>query len=589
MKSDCETNPCFEGLRYAFQPIVDLETGRPVGVEALTRPGDGSPHPCITRLLESAHDAGDVWTLERVIRNAVLTIAADHPALRRVFVNCSPRVITDARFPEALAGECAAAGVDASRIVLEITERDHDGADTDFRERIAELKAIGARIAIDDVGAGASGLSRIMLLRPHWLKLDHGLIQGIESDRVRQNLVRFAVNFGQLSGIRVIAEGIEHDRELRALARLGVRFVQGYLLGRPGEADAGVDDAAATRCRAAWREGAELRSGDPRETPVAALSARPLLIESTRSLRDAAAELMTTTAPGALVIEGDRPLGWVNRDTLMALARSGRGGEAIGGSVPPNQPVLDPETGIAEAIEIAATREDRAAGWPLILHAAGEGPRVAPVPTLLAAAAELTQSTAIRSTPLTGLPGRLRTDKYIGSLLAVEGDAGPAHDAAFIDLRCLTAYIRVYGHSFGDEIVHHLAGLLQTCVVRGERDIFLAHLGGDRFFVLAPAGRLAGRIETLTRRFDETREAFTRWLREPDLPTPAGEECDTLALRALIAHDALPAANSPAAVHAVGAELRRRCARDHEQEPGASVRLEEDFAEVHRALCPLAA
>lgn len=223
-------------VRPAFQPIVDLTTGVVVGVEALCRPAPGSAFRDASELFAAAERLRMLWPLEAVARRASLDAAGALSPDARLFMNCSPQVVSDPRFIPAIDEAIeSSAGLTRGRLVLEITERSDHRITRALARRAEELKGAGLEIAIDDVGAGMSGLSRIMALRPHWLKLDMDLIRGIHLDRFRQNLVRAIGQFAARSGIRLVAEGIELEEELETIAGLGVRYAQGYYLCRPVE------------------------------------------------------------------------------------------------------------------------------------------------------------------------------------------------------------------------------------------------------------------------------------------------------------------------------------------------------------------
>jgi len=236
-------------VRPAFQPIVDVSTGIPVGMEALCRPVPGAAFKNDSELFAAAERLRMLWPLEQMARRATVGAAGALGPEARLFLNCSPQVVSDPRFLPSIdeviaSSECLTRG----RLVLEITERSDHRIAGALARRAEELKAAGLEIAIDDVGAGMSGLSRIMALRPHWLKLDMDLIRDIHRDRFRQNLVRAICQFTTRSGIRLIAEGIEVEEELEAIRGLGVRYAQGFYLCQPLER--GEDIARAIGARA---------------------------------------------------------------------------------------------------------------------------------------------------------------------------------------------------------------------------------------------------------------------------------------------------------------------------------------------------
>lgn len=123
------------------------------------------------------------------------------------------------------------------QLVVEITERT---AIDDYAEVQAAMAALGenVRLAVDDAGAGFASLRHIVELHPQFVKLDIGLVRGIDRDPARQALVAGMVYYAGETGCALIAEGIETDAERRVLRRLGVTFGQGFLLGRPAESTA---------------------------------------------------------------------------------------------------------------------------------------------------------------------------------------------------------------------------------------------------------------------------------------------------------------------------------------------------------------
>lgn len=244
------------GLGAAFQPIVDLSTGRPAGIEALCRPVSTGLFTCAGDLFQAAERLRMLWPLElEARRSAIATLGRwSHDA--RLFMNCSPQVVSDLRFVCALdLAISACEGLHRDRLVIEITERADHRITPALRRRVCELKALGFGIAIDDVGAGMSGLNRIMELRPHWLKLDMALVRRIDADPYRRKLVRAIATFASDCQIKLVAEGIESEAELETIREVGVDYAQGFHLARPLDCIADVPAVIScapgiTRCAA---------------------------------------------------------------------------------------------------------------------------------------------------------------------------------------------------------------------------------------------------------------------------------------------------------------------------------------------------
>jgi EAL domain-containing protein (putative c-di-GMP-specific phosphodiesterase class I) len=117
--------------------------------------------------------------------------------------------------------------------VLEITEREDVKSVRGLEQRLLELRIMGFRLAVDDLGAGYAGLSSFSTLEPDYVKLDMSLVHGIHQSVLRQRVVRSVVTLAHELHIQVIAEGVESEAEYACLHGLGVRYVQGYLLGKP--------------------------------------------------------------------------------------------------------------------------------------------------------------------------------------------------------------------------------------------------------------------------------------------------------------------------------------------------------------------
>ncbi len=213
-------------LQIALQPIVDLQTGRWVGVEALARFPDNDPPE---RWFAEAHEAGMGVALEmRVVQDALRTLPHLPPDVR-LSVNASPALILDPAFHEVI----EATGADRQRLTIEITEHAAVSRYEDIREALTPHRERGVRLAVDDTGAGYASFAHVLLLRPDVIKLDRSLLTEIAHDGARRAFVTAIVLLALELDAAVTAEGVETTAELDVLRSLGVDTVQGYLLARP--------------------------------------------------------------------------------------------------------------------------------------------------------------------------------------------------------------------------------------------------------------------------------------------------------------------------------------------------------------------
>lgn len=201
-----------KSLWMAYQPIVRAATGSVFGYEALLRSGDPAlPGP--GAVLDAAERLGRIYDVGRAVRSKVSgpMQGVRPPAL--LFVNLHAIELND----ETLTSPSAPLTAMASRVVLEITERASLDAIDDVPSRMAQLRELGFKIAIDDLGAGYSGLTSFAHLEPEFVKLDMSLVRDIHKNPLKQKLVRSMTSLCKDMGITVVAEGIEivEERDIR--------------------------------------------------------------------------------------------------------------------------------------------------------------------------------------------------------------------------------------------------------------------------------------------------------------------------------------------------------------------------------------
>lgn len=212
----------------AFQPIVASEGGGTQAYEALMRTRSeevGGP----LALIELAERRQQLVPLGRRMRALIAEAMGRAPAGSIFFVNLHSKDLED---PD-LFDPAAPLSRFASRVVLEITERASLPDDRTLQPMVAALRALGFRLAVDDLGAGYAGLTSLAVLQPEFVKLDAGLIRGIDRDPVRQRLVAMLADYCRVQGATVIAEGVESAEEREALIARGCAWLQGYLFARP--------------------------------------------------------------------------------------------------------------------------------------------------------------------------------------------------------------------------------------------------------------------------------------------------------------------------------------------------------------------
>ena len=228
------------GITMVFQPIMDLRTGRVAGYESLSR-FNREPRRGPDLWFAQAHRCGLGYALEAKAILAALALAPTRPAGTYLTFNLSPSSLLADQvmrvLPERLDG-----------LVVEITENELVSGDPAILRALASLRARGARLAVDDTGAGYAGLTHVMRLQPDIIKLDRALTTGVDTDPAKAPLISSFVRYARDIDAAVCAEGVETLAELERLADLDVAYGQGYGIARPSAPWVPVAPEATAAC-----------------------------------------------------------------------------------------------------------------------------------------------------------------------------------------------------------------------------------------------------------------------------------------------------------------------------------------------------
>jgi EAL domain-containing protein (putative c-di-GMP-specific phosphodiesterase class I) len=225
-----------ERVVMAYQPILRMKDQTVAGCEALARGPRGSGLETADALFAAAARHNLLVELDRLCRRRALLSSGRVPSNAKLFVNTLPATMRDPQFRgKPLIDLLGNAQVSPDRIVMEITEKELIENYDLFRDSMGNFTDLGMSFAVDDVGAGYSGLESIARLKPHYLKIDIALVRGVHESMVNKAMVKAIISLGHGIGATVIAEGIHTEDELQALRTMGVDFGQGYYLARPIE------------------------------------------------------------------------------------------------------------------------------------------------------------------------------------------------------------------------------------------------------------------------------------------------------------------------------------------------------------------
>ncbi|MBV1788952.1 EAL and GGDEF domain-containing protein [Marinobacterium sp. D7] len=473
-----------ECLFPVFQPIVDLSTGECLGHEALIRGPSGTPLHAPYRLFNAAIRHHLLHRLELLCRRRSIECFAAQTMSGKLFLNVSASLLSSSDYQHGFTIELLQAlGIPQENIVIELSEQhpfDNHGL---TRSAVDHYRQMGFRIAIDDLGSGYSGLKLWADLQPDYVKIDMHFVRTIDRDSVKREFVRSICNIGRTLHCNIIAEGIETLEELHTLQEMGVRYGQGFLLGRPLEEPVMSLDPLTIRhgylqSRGGERGSAESDTARALVRGIPAVSPEDRLLEVSEIFRT-----LPDVGSVPVLVDGE-PVGVVRRSDLLELF-SAQYGRALYEQKPVSRLMREdalvvPSDLPLERVSQMITEQDAAelVHQELIIVQDGCYLGMASLRDLLKRITELKIRNARYSNPLTLLPGNVPINREIDALLNHATD----FHIAYFDLNHFKPFNDCYGYSRGDQVIR-LLGMLLTNNTSSDVD-FVGHIGGDDFVVL---------------------------------------------------------------------------------------------------------
>lgn len=474
-------------IRTVFQPIISLRDGSILGHEALSRITCESEIENTGMLFDVADKCNQLWDLDLLCRTTALEAAYKFmipPYNKKLFVNVSPNIMSDINYRRGFTKSFIEEyEIPPDNVIFEITERHIITHLADFMATVDNYKSQNFKIAIDDAGAGYSGLNLISDLNPNYIKLDIKLIRNINADRIRYAIVKGMVEFSKLAGICLIAEGIETFEEMETLVNLGVQYGQGYIIQKPDS---------------------ELREISPKLLQVL----RTINLKKNQTLQRNVSNLyisnlcipIGTVSPneimpnvykifkcnpdcfGLCVVENDKPVGIITREKL-AFQLSGQYGFNLNHNKPISNIMdrdylsVDYKTTVSLVSAMAMSRSNDKLYDFIVITEEGKYVGIVTIKDLLMKTTELEVSEAKDQNPLTGLAGNLIIEQKLNQLVSSVGQ----YSVAYLDIDNFKAYNDVYGFENGDLVIKLLADILKSSLLERE---FIGHIGGDDFLVI---------------------------------------------------------------------------------------------------------
>ncbi len=484
MKSELDKIIDGKYIKTVFQPIVSLRDGSVIGYEALSRVTCESAIANPEELFRIAGESSRLWDLELLCRSTALQTAYLKTGItlkKKLFLNVNPDVMHDTKFRQGFTKEYLKNyGAVPEDIIFEITERNAASDMEGFHGAVSHYKDQNYKIAIDDAGAGYSGLNLISDINPHYIKLDMNLIRNIDKDSIKFALVKSMTELSHVANISLVAEGVETQEELATLIDLGVQYAQGYYLQRPDEQmKEPAPDVLGFIIEANRRKNHVLGS-QASNIYIQNICTQTKTIPPQAKVEDVFEELKKDPSSfGMCVVEDGTVLGVVTKANLV-LKLSGRYGFSLNQKRPISC-LMDrqflavaPDTPISDVSHIAMSRPPEKLYDFIVVTMDEKYLGTVTIKDLLEKTTEIEVANAKYQNPLTGLPGNLVIEQKIRA--CVERDT--PYSVVYFDIDNFKAYNDVYGFENGDRIIKLLA---KTIVSHVPEKQFAGHVGGDDF------------------------------------------------------------------------------------------------------------
>ncbi|HET7730504.1 MAG TPA: GGDEF domain-containing protein [Usitatibacter sp.] len=474
------------GLSCVFQPIFGFREGRIIGYEALVRGPEGSLIETPFELFAAANEAGLAIELNTACVQETLRTFSRAGLQGNLFLNVSPQLIMQRGFEQERAARyLAALGIEPSRVVIELTE---DYPTVDFRlvhEALMLYRAMGFRVAIDDLGEGFASLRLWSELKPEFVKADKHFVAGISADPVKLQFLRAIQHIAESCGSLVIAEGIENADDFRVAKDIGIACGQGFFIGRPSESPNATLPGEAELAYADFRvpvvPAAKMRPGSE---PCAHDFIRAVDAVTPRTpISSVLARFAKSPAIAAIPVIGTHGLeGVISRTQIELVAASPDAARLVSrpcievADEAPIRAEADMDLGALTALLVESDARHLADGF--VILSGGRYLGMGASADVMRALQNSRVLAARYTNPLTMLPGQVPINEHLERLIGRQVPFA----TWYVEVDQMRGLNDGLGYEKGDALIHDTARLLETACSSGVD--FVGHVSGSRFVVL---------------------------------------------------------------------------------------------------------
>lgn len=461
-------------VQMHFQPIVDFTQSDTVfAYEALCRMIDPNGQLLTGEdAFKLAHQVNRAADLDSVCYMLALEGKAQSiPPGTLLFINVLPQTILQRAWLTPLLESLDRLGIDHRDIVIEIVESEEVAPEL-LAEHCDEIRKLGLRIALDDMGSGFNGLRTLAAVRADFIKIDRTIVHEAQGSRARTVLLDAIISMAQRLGCTVVAEGLERVEDITFCQDLGLLYAQGYYFAMPQKQPAKHVAALPKRDEAH-------RSHVPDEFRIAEFINPGLTIDLNASLDEARTLFLANPdAPMAVVLDRYRPLGLLRRGRVFSVRQ-----QSLGACCDPLPKLIRNQTPpdvLARSLYLDRTELEP---WVMVNEEGGYIGILLPMEIMSQLIARKT-SAGSSLHPLS----HLTTGPVLRQSLDVSLRNNPSTQLVYIDLDHFKAYNDRYGFIRGDAMIRLLAEILRL-VFSGQSGLLLGHIGGDDFVVILDHAR----------------------------------------------------------------------------------------------------
>jgi len=495
-------------LSTLYQPIISLRDSSILGYEALSRGPVGSSLYSPIKLFEFAEKYNKLWDLEYLCRKTIIKNSKKLDDKYKLFLNVSPDIINDNRFIQGFTKNYLIENkISPDKIVFEITENTAIDNMAEFKNTIENYRMQNYEIAIDDAGAGYSGLNLISDVNPNYIKLDMKLIRDIDKDFIKQSLIKSMVEYATLTNTDLIAEGIETKNELDKLIDLGIKYGQGFYIQKPLSSIIELRNSLIEEIKNANRKNNHLSEKKISNLRVSNITSNEKTLNSNVSISQVFEILKKDKyLDGLCVTHEEKVLGVITRNDFFKKL-SGQFGYNLFSKKPitslMNKSYLEVDS--FENIDIVAKKAlsrppDKVYDF-IVVTETGKYSGIITVKDLLEKTIEIEINNAKHINPLSNLPGNVLIEKNIE--IAIKSNLHKI--ILYLDIDNFKAYNDVYGFENGDRFIKELSKILKSNTPENE---FLGHIGGDDFLAIIDKKEAISYCKKIIKEFDNSINKF---------------------------------------------------------------------------------